>query len=510
MTSRAAVPIVVSCTFSARSGVELGADPLQRVPDRSRIDLRALAADRRDREQACEAQRGIDHGLVRGRRVHDAVDVAQADVERREAGRRVRRREDDEADAGIPVPPRFGELLAHRAPRDAPVLALDDDAQRRTARAVRVERHDEVALARPQDIARVIRGALHDVIRAAQGVPEHPADQLLEVGALRRRPRTLRRPRGGRGLDRGQALVEALEAARDLGAELVERRTEPGRVEQERESRRVTVEVGAEEHADAADRGVPALLVEQLVDERLQLALVAQEALQGPRQPPVTVGEVLAEQRVHLGGDALVHGLCLAQQGLELSAHHVHVHRGAGVTEGGETDAERAFDERDTRLRGAARDDRRRARVDDRQVDDVDPVARDPDTLRRVRRRGEGDERGGFHVRDIARVACHLMWHGRDTLSRCMSSSPTVLRGPQRRCSRGSTVSRRATSAPRPSTSRSGRPNPRSSRIARRLLRRARPRRASSSAGSPTADASRAFSRRRMPTGTPCPGAGSC
>ena len=64
--------------------------------------------------------------------------------------------------------------------------------------------------------------------------PSIACQQVLEVGALGRGPGPLGTARSGRGLDRDEALLEALEARRDLLAELVHRRVEPGRVQQVR------------------------------------------------------------------------------------------------------------------------------------------------------------------------------------------------------------------------------------------------------------------------------------
>ena len=121
------------------------------------------------------------------------------------------------------------------------------------------------------------------------------AEQVLEVGALGRGPGPLGTPGRGRGLDRHEALLEALEAGRDLLAELVHRRVEAGRVEQDGELRGVAVEVALEHRADPADGAVALLLVEQLVDHRAQRAAVAEELLERARQPAVAVGEVGAQ-----------------------------------------------------------------------------------------------------------------------------------------------------------------------------------------------------------------------
>ena len=88
---------------------------------------------------------------------------------------------------------------------------------------------------------------------------------------------------------------------------------EPSRVGsmQPGELGRVAVEVGPEELADAADGAVALRLVEQVVDERTQLAAIAEELLQGARQAPVAVGEV-GPERLFEGqrGRSLVAWLC--------------------------------------------------------------------------------------------------------------------------------------------------------------------------------------------------------
>src|SRR4029078_3394160 len=109
---------------------------------------------------------------------------------------------------------------------------------------------------------------------------------------LRSRARPLGATCRGGGLDRHESLLDALEARRDLLAELVHRRVEPGRVEEMRELGRVAIEVALQHVPDAAAAAVALLLVEQLVHHRAQRAAVAEELLQGPWQPTVAVCEV--------------------------------------------------------------------------------------------------------------------------------------------------------------------------------------------------------------------------
>ena len=178
--------------------------------------------------------------------------------------------------------------------------------------------------------------------------------------------------------------------------ELVHRRVEPGRVEQQRELGRVAVEVAFEHPADAPDGAVALGLVEQLVDHRAQRAAVAEEPLEGPRQPAVAVGEVRPQGLLERLGGALVDLLGLADHPLELGADGVDVDGHAGVLEGDQPDAQGALDEGPRS--SAGRSPRNAARVGSRQgqaVDD-DPVALETD--RGVER---DDGCGGFHARNV-------------------------------------------------------------------------------------------------------------
>ena len=176
-------------------------------------------------------------------------------------------------------------------------------------------------------------------------VGQHRLEQVLEVAALGRRPGTLGAAgRGGR-LDRDQPLLERLEAVGHLLAELVHRGVEPGRVEQDGELGRVTVEVALEHRADPADRAVALRLVEQLVDHRPQRAPVAEELLERPRQAAVAVGEVRAEGLLERLGGLLVDRFGLAHELLELAPDDVDVDRDAGVLEREEADPNGPLDE---------------------------------------------------------------------------------------------------------------------------------------------------------------------
>jgi hypothetical protein len=76
-------------------------------------------------------------------------------------------------------------------------------------------------------------------------VAEHLLEEVLEVLALGRGARTLRRARGICRLDCRHALVELLEMLADLDPELVQRRADPRWIEQLREARGVAIEIRA-------------------------------------------------------------------------------------------------------------------------------------------------------------------------------------------------------------------------------------------------------------------------
>ena len=211
--------------------------------------------------------------------------------------------------------------------------------------------------------------------------PSIVGEQVLEVGALGRGPGPLGTPRGGRGLDRDETLLQALEPGRDLLAELVHRRVEARRVEQLRELGRIAVEVPLEHRADPADGAVTLLLVEQLVDHRAQRAAIAEELLEGPRQAAVAVGEVRAQRLLERGRGTLVDLLGLADHPLELGAHGVDVDGHARVLQCDEPDAQRALDDRTPIPRRALPQERGEGRVRQGQALDDDPVALEPDHL---------------------------------------------------------------------------------------------------------------------------------
>ena len=198
--------------------------------------------------------------------------------------------------------------------------------------------------------------------------------------------------------------MHALEPLGDLLAELVQRRAEPGRVQQLGDLRPVAVEVLAEQAADAADRGVPARLVEQLVHELLELAAVAEELLERPRQPAVAIGEVGAQHVLDGPRGLLVDGRRLGDELLELAPDDVDVDRRRGVLEGQQADPQGALDH-GRALAGLALGERRgEDRVREDESLDDDPVAVDAHlgcgvrAARRQRRRCRQREDSGFHA----------------------------------------------------------------------------------------------------------------
>ena len=145
-------------------------------------------------------------------------------------------------------------------------------------------------------------------------------------------------------------------------------------------------------------------LVEELVDELLQLAAVAQELLEGPRQPAVAVREVGAQHLVDAPARPVVDGRRLGARALELAPDEVDVDRCRGVLEGQQADPQRALDH-GRALPGLALGERRGEDGvrEDEPLDD-DPVAVDAHqgcgvrAARRQRRRCRQREDSGFHA----------------------------------------------------------------------------------------------------------------
>ena len=139
-------------------------------------------------------------------------------------------------------------------------------------------------------------------------------------------------------------------------------------------------------------------LVEQVRHERAQLAAVAEELLQRPRQPPVAVGEVRPERLLERGRCPLVRRLALLEEALELAPDDVDVDGHAGVLERHQADLERPLDERRAVLLGAVGDERGQGR--DRRSRARSTTIRSPSIrtiVAGVGRRRERDDVAGFH-----------------------------------------------------------------------------------------------------------------
>ena len=210
--------------------------------------------------------------------------------------------EDDEADGGIAIAARLLQLVAHGPPGHGTVLAFDDDAQRRATDRCGVERDDEVALART-------------AARRRRSSPRAPAGGPLP----RRAPASISPTSTSKSApladERARSVARAAAAAsmavrRSLSCSkprLTSVRNwwsgepEPRGIEQQREPRGVAVEVGAQQAAHPPDGRVATLLIEELRVNAAKLPRSPRKRLQRPGQPPVTVGEVLAQHRIHLG-----------------------------------------------------------------------------------------------------------------------------------------------------------------------------------------------------------------
>ena len=220
---------------------------------------------------------------------------------------------------------------------------------------------------------------VEQVAGAAGAFGQQALEEVLEVAALGGALGPLLGPGGRGGLQRGDALVELVEALGHLAAELEERRAQAGGVEEGGELAAVALQVRAEKRLDAADGAVALRLVEELVGERAELAAVAQEGLERAREAPVAVGEVLAQELVQGRGRLRVGVLRLAQEGGELGPHRVDVDGHAGVHEGGQADLEGALHEAGALLGGALGDEGGQAGIDEDQALDDDAVALDRD-----------------------------------------------------------------------------------------------------------------------------------
>ncbi len=143
------------------------------------------------------------------------------------------------------------------------------------------------------------------------------------------------------GLQRREALLQVAELAADLVAELVQRRALAGGVQQAGELRGVAVEVAAQQGRELAHGALAPVRVEQVVGEAPQLAVVAQEGLQGAGQAAVTIGEVGAQGLLQLLRRAGVRLLQVLGHAGELGSYDIGGEADAGVADGHQTDAQR-------------------------------------------------------------------------------------------------------------------------------------------------------------------------
>ena len=280
--------------------------------------------------------------------------------------------------------PRFSlasrSSVADRPHRHRAVLRLDHDPDVAAPRDPGVEGQHEVALLGLHERAGLRPGPVEQVAGAAGQVGEHRFEQVLEVAALGRRSGSLGAASGGGCLDRHQALLERAEPGGHLLAELVHRRVEPGRIQQQRELGGIAVEVALEHRADPADGAVALRLVEQLVDHRTQGAPVAEEALERARQPAVAVGEVGTQGLLERLRGLVVDRLGLVQELLELGPDDVDVDGHAGVLEGEQADPDRPLDEVRSIVGRTLGQERGEGRVLNDEPVDEDPAGLDPDT----------------------------------------------------------------------------------------------------------------------------------
>ena len=217
----------------------------------------------------------------------------------------------------------------------------------------------------------------------------------------------------------------------------MERRAQARGVQQLREARAVPIEVAAQQSADPADGGVTTVLVEQLPRERAEAAAIAQERLQRARQATVDVPEVLTQQLIHLGRDAVVEGLRALHERLELTAHEVGVQRRAGSLEGDEADAQGARDQRGALLFRVVAQECGQASVDERELLDDDAVRAQAHAFSPrgdLRQRDDRGAGGGVHARQMCGAAVPACLSRSLPLSRCISSSPTEPRERPPRC----------------------------------------------------------------------------
>ena len=156
--------------------------------------------------------------------------------------------------------------------------------------------------------------------------------------------------------------------------ELVQRRVMARWVQQLSQTRRVAVEVAAEQLVHAPDGAVTPALVEQLADEGAQLALVAKELLQCARQAPVTVPEILSKNDVQRRRRTLVEGVCALQQRFELAPHQLHIQCCACVLDGQQADAQCALNDLEAALFWPSAEETGKRRLRQRELVDEDAI----------------------------------------------------------------------------------------------------------------------------------------
>ena len=171
-TSLAVLPIASQLRLEIADEVELGANGGHGLQQPCRVELGLLLGQRSDGVQPRQTQRRQERVRVRGLRVDDAQHVPGTHVERGDAGRRMDGREHRHRDGGAAISFGVRKLVANLAPRDGPVLGLDDHAQLATAAELRVHGQHEIALLGAHDVAARRTGSFDGVSGAADRFAE--------------------------------------------------------------------------------------------------------------------------------------------------------------------------------------------------------------------------------------------------------------------------------------------------------------------------------------------------
>ena len=153
------IPMLVSWTFRPAIASSVSRMPVRDAWTSARSTSASLSRTLVEGEQPRQPNRRLERRRLRVRRVDDRVDVAGTHVERRDARRRVLRREHHERRGGVAVGLGGTKLVAHLAAGHSPVLRLDDDPQVAAAAEVRVEGQHEVALLRAPGVAGLVAAA---------------------------------------------------------------------------------------------------------------------------------------------------------------------------------------------------------------------------------------------------------------------------------------------------------------------------------------------------------------